>query len=705
MKFAHFEFDPEQDRLGEGPQAEVFRAVDTRLGRTVALKILRPHVEFDPEATTRFEREAKHTSSLEHRNIATVYEYGKDRGTSYIVMEFLEGQTLDAVLRDRTLSIEEGMRIADQVASALELVHAAHLIHRDLKPANIMVLRDGTVKLLDFGICRSGGETNITQDGMLVGTVLYMSPEQVRGQELDVRSDVFAFGSVFYHAFTGHLAFPGNSFPEVCMAILDCQPKRPSEQRTGFPPALEEFLLRCLAADPAERFASGGAMHAALLGAVETVKAARGGAVSRLSTRLPLRGRLWMSPLGAETAAGTPVETGQAFAAGLRQDLRSELKRSTGLDIQLLDANERPSGVGHWLTGNLELEGTRGHAILDLMRVPKNGAADPTRLEAEHTDGDEWGLQGKLVRSLARSIRKQLSEDSAKPVETAKRDPAAAERFAHHAHALLHRGSARHLVASISGFRRALDADIGCALAHAGMAEALVRKFMYWDGDRSFLDEAFESARRALALDSRCAEAHTSLGFAFAMTGMPEDALREYRLAIQNDNDEWLAHRLMGALLARQGNYKAASALLRRAISLAPHQIGSYDHLYHVLLRLDRYEEGIEVADMGIEQARKFLKQAPDCQEARLHLALLLARMGARDEARLECERAVERFPRDGYTLFHVACVLALLGDRDAAVAALAEAQARGYYIQTEIYSNTDLDSLREMPAFRELLA
>ena len=246
MRLAHFQFDPKTDRLGEGPSSEVFQAVDTRLGRTVALKILRPHIEFDPQAKERFEREAKHTSNLAHPNIATIYEYGQDKNTSFIAMEHLEGRTLDRVLKDHRLGYEEGMRIALQVGSAIALVHERGLIHRDLKPANVMVMGDGQVKLLDFGICRSREESNITQEGMLVGTVLYMSPEQVLGEELDYRTDVFAFGSVFFHAFTGELAFPGKSFPDVCLSILEASPRRASEIRQDIPPPLEEFLIKCL---------------------------------------------------------------------------------------------------------------------------------------------------------------------------------------------------------------------------------------------------------------------------------------------------------------------------------------------------------------------------------------------------------------------------------------------------------------------------
>ena len=141
-------------------------------------------------------------------------------------MEYLEGRTLDKIIKDQTLGYEECLRVALQLCSALEVVHQGEMIHRDLKPANILLEDDGNLKLLDFGIARAADESSITQHGMLVGTVLYMSPEQVRGDELDARSDIFSLGAVLYHVMTGQLPFPGESFPEVCMAILDGPPRR-----------------------------------------------------------------------------------------------------------------------------------------------------------------------------------------------------------------------------------------------------------------------------------------------------------------------------------------------------------------------------------------------------------------------------------------------------------------------------------------------
>ena len=698
MRFAHFQFDPKTAKLGEGPSSEVYRATDTRLGRTVALKILRPHVEFDPAARERFEREAKHTSNLAHPNIATIYEYGEDRGTSYIAMEFLEGRTLDKILRDRRLDWEQGMGVALQVASALALVHDRKLIHRDLKPANIMVMDDGQVKLLDFGICRSTAESNITQEGMLIGTVLYMSPEQVLGEELDVRSDVFALGSVFYHAFTGELPFPGKSFPEVCLSILESTPRPPSEVRTGLPPSLESFLLKCLSREKKERYPRGQEAYGALLAVSDTMK-------MQSSAERPsaLSGRVWIPPFRLNDPEATN------FAGGMRRDLYGELERSTNLEVVLPDDDDVSGDVSNafLLRGTLELEGERGAIDLVLERAHSNGTSDTAliwRERIEHTDNDEWGLQAKLVGSVARSLKRKLTEYALEPPPEVRRDPAKAEHHARRAHDILHRGTTRHLMAAVASFRLALKEDDHCALAHAGLAESYVRQFLYWDGDVSFLQEAREHAQRALTYDTFSAEAHTALGFADLMSGDLPEAQREFRLAIQIDHEEWLAHRLLGGLLTRLGNFEGASPLLHRAIALNATHIGSYDHLYGVLCNLDRYEEAIGIADRGIAAARTHLKEVPDDQEARVHLALLQARMGLADEARSTIQDARRLASKDPYTAFHAACTYALLGESEEALALLKEAQERGFHLPSEGQRNPDLETLRSHPEFQRLL-
>jgi len=699
MRFAHFTFDPETDRLGEGPLSEVYRAVDEKLNRTVALKILRSHAEIDPQADMRFHREAQHTSSLQHPNIATIYEYGQDHGTAFIAMEYLQGRTLDKMAKDQTLGYEECLRIALQLTSALTLVHKSGLIHRDLKPANILVQDDGRVKLLDFGIARARDEAGITQHGMLVGTVLYMSPEQVRGEELDSRSDIFSMGSVLYHVMTGQLPFPGESFPEVCMAILDGTPKLPSKVRSGCPKPLEDFLMRCLSATPEERYADAEESHGALLSISDKL--------SGTNTRMPsaLKGTLLFPPL----ACGGPDPLAcNIMAGGVRKDLASVLDRNKGLEVVLIDDNELPEkGFDYVLRGELAVLGNEARLTTQIeLYDAKRGGPPSKSLEGSCTrkDDDEWTLQADIVRTALRSIRQRLSEASVQPSGGGEsRQVEEAHSVSMRAHEILHRGTTRHLLAAVSSFRRALDLDRYCAIAYAGLAEAMVRKFLYWDGDHTFIDEAHDFAGRSLTLDPTCAEAHTSLGFAYHLSGHASDAQREYRLAIQANNREWLAHRLLGAILAREGNFKNASPLLQRAIGLNPAHIDSYDHLFFVLQRLDRYEEALAVADKGIAAAKKHLHQVPDDQDARLHLAMLQARMGLEADAREQIQEARRRAPKDGYTAFHASCAYALLGEVEPAIELLRLAQDRGFFIKSELVRNTDLDVLRGLPEFEEL--
>ncbi|MBK7642843.1 MAG: protein kinase [Planctomycetes bacterium] len=703
--FAHFVFDPQQDRLGEGPLSEVYRAMDQQLGRTVALKILRGNAEIDPAADTRFLREAQHTSQLVHPNIATIYEYGKHEGTSFIAMEYLQGRTLDKVIKDQPLSYDEGLRIAIEVARALELVHQNGLIHRDLKPGNVMVLEDGTVKLLDFGIARARDEATITQNGMLVGTVLYMSPEQVRGDELDLRSDVFAFGAVLYHALTGALPFPGKSFPEVCMAILDGKLRRPTAIRADFPPALEDFILKCLDPEPERRYSSA-------VEAKGVLQSIFDGSRSGGSAPIALRGTIVMPPL---VCGGEHPEACDVIAGALLKDAAANLARVKDLKVARLDS-ERLPGAGasfdYVLRLRLEVIGVEGRLEIELERWTQQpgGTRGTAPLEVfrenvQHIDKNDWALQEALVRGVVRVVRKHLSAIALRPAAGPRRNTEAALTLARRAHEVMHRGTTKHLLGSITSFRAAIEADPYCAIAYAGLAEALVRKYIYFDGDTTYLDEARAEAARALARSADCAEAHTSLGFAFHLTNRATDAQREYRLSIQLNQNEWLAHRLLGAVYARLGNFKEASPLLRKSITLHPRNIASYDHLYGVLMRLNRYEEALQVADQGITAAIEELVHVPDNQEARLHMGMLLARCGRQAEARDAIAKARELSPKDGYTAFKSAVVLAILGDLNESLEALSTAATRGYCIQSELARNVDLDVLRGLPDFQSLVA
>jgi eukaryotic-like serine/threonine-protein kinase len=253
--------------LGAGGMGVVFRARDTRLERTVAIKILPPHLSGDPVLRQRFEHEAKTISSLNHPHICVLYDVGRQDGIDFLVMEYVEGETLAARLEKGPLPLEQVLKYSVQIADALDKAHRSSVVHRDVKPGNIMLTKSG-VKLLDFGLAKaavplSTGNTltvaatraaPVTQAGTIVGTFQYMSPEQVEGKEVDGRSDIFSFGAVLYEMVTGRRAFQGKSNLSVASAVLEKDPEPISTLQPMTPPALDRAIRRCLAKDAEDRW-------------------------------------------------------------------------------------------------------------------------------------------------------------------------------------------------------------------------------------------------------------------------------------------------------------------------------------------------------------------------------------------------------------------------------------------------------------------
>src|SRR5713226_1612589 len=271
--FAHYQV---VEKLGEGGMGVVWKARDTHLDRFVALKVLPPEKIVDAERLRRFVQEAKSVSALNHPNIIHIYDIAETDGVPFIAMEYVAGKTLDQLIGRKGMQAAEVLRYAVQIADALAKAHSAGIIHRDLKPSNIMVSDDGVVKVLDFGLAKltepaSGdlGETRTvraekpnTEEGTIVGTVAYMSPEQAEGKKVDVRSDIFSFGSVLYEMVTGRRAFRGDSRLSTLSAILK---EEPAPAPPDVPRDLDKIIVRCLRKDPARRFQHADDLKVALL--------------------------------------------------------------------------------------------------------------------------------------------------------------------------------------------------------------------------------------------------------------------------------------------------------------------------------------------------------------------------------------------------------------------------------------------------------
>ena len=330
---------------------EVYRALDTRLQRIVAVKILPADLSSNPEAKQRFEREARAISSLNHPHICTLYDVGHQDGTDYLVMEFLEGETLAERLRQGPLPLQQVLKCGAEIGEGLERAHRTGVVHRDLKPGNIMLTKSGA-KLMDFGLAKqaisppSSGlsmtltspvdASPLTTKGTIVGTFQYMSPEQIEGKEADFRSDIFAFGAILYEMVTGKRAFEGKTTASTIAAILASEPQPIASIQPMLPPALEHVIKICLAKDPDDRFQTVHDLKMQLEWIAEV--GSRAGGPAPVASHRKLRQRAAWAAAGIfalTTVALTMVSLHHAPAPPQTMHLRSEIGADAGLNTEL----------------------------------------------------------------------------------------------------------------------------------------------------------------------------------------------------------------------------------------------------------------------------------------------------------------------------------------------------------------------------------
>jgi TolB-like protein len=562
---------------GAGGMGEVYKGRDTRLDRSVAIKVLPAHVAQDPQARDRFEREARAVAALNHPHICTLHDVGRQDGVDFLVMEYVEGETLARRLSAGPLPIALALSYAHQIASALEQAHGAGIVHRDLKPANVMLTGAG-VKLLDFGLAKSAfvdradaptalsAPSDLTTPGTILGTVQYMAPEQLEGAAADVRTDVFAFGAMLFEMLTGQKAFAGSTPAAVIAAILRTEPPPVSALLPASMPSLDRLVARCLAKNPAERWQTArdlvrelssiadGNHHTRTL-TRESADSATGISRARLLAAAAVAGALLVAailfgrssrtePEEAATASvvrGTPqvavlpfrvidaADDTKALSVGVADSIITQLANVQGLRVrptptimEFSSGPVDPSAAGRQLKVDYVLTGTIQHAQdtyrFNVQLFNVKDASPQWGRNIDVTRRDLLGLQDQVARQVVTALHLELSAAERTRLDRrSTTNPEAYEEYLTGRALLATYSNSTNVQQAIDHFAEALRKDPTFAAAEAGYAIAagiFSVRFAYEPQASDWGRRAEEHANRALGQDPNLAEAHLAIASA-----------------------------------------------------------------------------------------------------------------------------------------------------------------------------------------------
>ncbi len=680
-------------KLGEGGMGVVWGAEDTDLHRPVALKVLSDETLAREDMRARFMREARTAAALNHPNICTIYEVGEVDRVPFIAMELIEGSSLEKRLSERQLALSELLRIATQIAEAMAAAHAGGIVHRDLKPGNVMLTGDGQVKILDFGLAKPqtallGGEgdetlaqpisAEMTQQGTILGTVSYMSPEQAAGRDVDSRSDIFSFGALLYQMTTGQLPFRGDTSTSTLAKILETEPESISVVRQGLPPDLERVVRRCLQKQPDARYNDTRDLVAELRDLQTTGESQAATPVEQKGESKKIPAWIWgaalailvaavvflagpfrksaVEPAAPEVVAVAEIpsvavlpfhnlsadEDNAYFSAGITEEIISKLSRIDGLEVAsrssvaaftdtARDVQQigRDLGVQYLLDGSVRRAGDQVRVSAQLV-----DGSTGRNLWSEDFDGnleDVFAMQEKTALKIAERLDLELSPEEERDVQ-------------------------RHLTDNVAAYDAFLR---GMALSRS------------W-GDRESLEEA--EVQFALALEQDPDFAAAMAGWAFVESDIyrnfdtTEDRIqhaeRLAERAVELDPTMPDASHALGLIAGNRFDYKRASRLLREAVRLDPKEARFWDNLSWALA----YETPPD-GDGAVQAAREAIRLQPIFPGAYYHLGRGLIAQGKYEEARQAFETSLEQNPQFSSGHLGLAQVHLALGEWDAALA------------------------------------
>jgi TolB-like protein/Tfp pilus assembly protein PilF len=741
--------------LGVGGMGEVYRARDRRLDRDVAIKVLPERLASDSHALARFEREAKAVAALSHPNILAIHDFGTHEGVSYAVTELLEGRTLREHLESGTVAPRKAVEYALQIAQGLAAAHEKGIVHRDLKPENVFITRGGHVKILDFGLAKAVDSATLetatraptmagaTEPGVILGTVGYMSPEQVRGGPVDHRSDVFSFGTVLYEVLTGRRAFRADSAVETMNAILTEEPlDLTGAEGAGAPAGLARIVRRCLEKEPAHRFQNARDLGFAIE-AVSGLTAAEAAAPpasaetagGKRSIAVLLFKDLARDPENAHLGLGLADATITELAT-----VKSLLVRPTAAILRYQESSVDPQQAGRELgvdavvDGSFQRAGSRLRVTVQLVRTSDGRSLWGSKIDTSLDDIFE--MQDQVSRKIAEALEVELTPSEERRLAKGARPAGRASELYLKGRSHLFKESLADANLAIEAFEEARDADPGFALAWAGLAAAYARMELAFEPEGDWLERAEAMCEKALSLDPSLpegrylrgaflwsprygfdhagairellaaiagrpslSEAHDRLAVVLDHVSLFDEGMLHSRKALAIDPKDGLAETHLGLVFLHQGLYEEA---LSRTESAARRGGGAwlYHQLAHCQIRLGRLGAAAETVE---KTARQFPNEVLFFPVRAVIAASERDAARARQQVQLTVQNK-KAFIHYHHAQYDIACVHGLLGERDQALQWLTDAAQNGFPCHRFFETDPLLEPVRGEPRFRALM-